>query len=73
MANKPEMTLEQALVEIKRLSEENASLKKTEEIEAAVKEKMADGLTRQQAETVVKQQAEHDAWLKQTEAAQKKK
>lgn len=52
------------------LRAENAKLQKAQEVEPRIKEKMAAGLTREQAESVVKQQDEHDAWLTAREKEQ---
>lgn len=51
-----------------RLAERDQADKAAAETTAAVREKMAAGLTRDQAESVVKQQREHDAHLAKLEA-----
>ena len=51
---------------------ENTTLKKSGEIEEAVRAKMALGLTREQAESVVKQQADTDKEIARLEAEQNK-
>jgi hypothetical protein len=55
------------------LEAENAELKKGKELEPLVKEKMAAGLSREQAESVARQQQEHDAYLAKLEEEQKAK
>ena len=65
-----ETEMEKLRRENAELAAENATLKKTAEIEPRIREKMKAGLSRAQAENVVKQQEEHDAWLAKTEKEQ---
>jgi hypothetical protein len=55
------------------LKTENEDLKKVTELEPAIREKMAVGLTRDQAESVIKQQADTDKEIARLEADQTRK
>lgn len=68
----PPSEVEHLRAKVTALETENAELKKGEVVEKAVREKMAAGLTREQAESVVKQQADTDKEIARLEAEQKK-